>query len=144
MRLAVEDHNAVWFKANPPGSAFEATLTSALAHWVPEHVLEPLAVDADHGWSLLPHGGELFRDVLNRSPADPRVWEELLGQEPAACMAVVPNGHLRKGVQDPEAEAVFAPEHVVSGGLEALCRYLAGNGVGLPGPTKMVIPPPRQ
>ncbi|MFI9492010.1 hypothetical protein ACIG8K_10620 [Streptomyces halstedii] len=47
-----------------------------------------------------------------------------------------------KGFQEPEAG--FAPEHVVSGGLEALCRYLAGNGVGLPVPTKMLIPPPRQ
>ncbi|MER6720946.1 hypothetical protein [Streptomyces halstedii] len=39
---------------------------------------------------------------------------------------------------------MFAPEHVVSVGLEALCRYLAGNGVDLPVPTKMLISPPRQ
>lgn len=110
VRLAVEDHNAVWFKANPPGSAFEATLTSALAHWVPEHVLEPLAVDADHGWSLLPHGGELFRDVLNRSPADPRVWEELLGQYASMQQALVPYAHEIELLGVPSARTTALPD----------------------------------
>ncbi|MFI9630749.1 aminoglycoside phosphotransferase family protein [Streptomyces sp. NPDC052042] len=80
VRMSVVGHSAVWFKANPPASAFEAVLTSALTHWVPEHVLEPLAVDVDHGWSLLPDGGDLFRDVLDRGPAGPRAWEEPLRQ----------------------------------------------------------------
>ncbi|MFE7127676.1 aminoglycoside phosphotransferase family protein [Streptomyces sp. NPDC057617] len=90
VRMPVEGHSAVWFKANPPASAFEAALTSALAHWVPEHVLQPLAVDVDHGWSLLPDGGDLFRDVLNRGPADPRAWEEPLRQYAGMQLALVP------------------------------------------------------
>ncbi|MGY3684762.1 hypothetical protein [Streptomyces sp. TE33382] len=56
--MGVVGHGAVWFKANPPAGAFEAALTSALSQWVPEHVLEPLAVDVGHGWSLLPDGGD--------------------------------------------------------------------------------------
>ncbi|MFI2212501.1 aminoglycoside phosphotransferase family protein [Streptomyces sp. NPDC020141] len=78
VRMPVEGHGAVWLKANPAAGAFEAGLTAALARWVPEHVTEPLAVDADRGWSLLPDGGELFRNVLDRTPADPRDWEEPL------------------------------------------------------------------
>ncbi|MEV0218235.1 aminoglycoside phosphotransferase family protein [Streptomyces sp. NPDC050704] len=81
VRLSVEGRGAVWFKANPPASAFEAGLTEALAGWVPEHVLKPLAVDTDRGWSLLPDGGRLFRDVLDGGGLDdPRAWEELLRQ----------------------------------------------------------------
>ena len=108
--MSVEEHNAVWFKANPPASAFEATLTSALAHWVPEHVLAPLAVDVDHGWSLLPHGGELFRDVLNRSPADPRVWEELLGQYASMQHALVPHAHEIELLGVPSARTTALPD----------------------------------
>ncbi|WP_031168589.1 phosphotransferase [Streptomyces durhamensis] len=80
VRVPVEGRDAVWFKANPPASAFEGPLTAALARWVPEQVLRPLAVDADRAWALLPDGGELFRDVLAREPAEPRDWEELLRQ----------------------------------------------------------------
>jgi hypothetical protein len=52
----------VWFKANPPGSAFEPALVRALADWVPDHVLQPLAVDTERAWSLLPDGGPLLDD----------------------------------------------------------------------------------
>ncbi|MER6070191.1 phosphotransferase [Streptomyces sp. NPDC001817] len=80
VRVPVEGRDAVWFKANPPASAFEGPLTAALARWVPEHVLRPLAVDAERAWVLLPDGGELFRDVLAREAVEPRTWEELLRQ----------------------------------------------------------------
>ncbi|MEV7690802.1 aminoglycoside phosphotransferase family protein [Streptomyces bungoensis] len=80
VRVAVAGHGAVWFKANPPASGFEGALTAALARWVPGRVLAPLAVDTDRRWLLLPDGGELFRDVLEREPLEPRAWEGLLGQ----------------------------------------------------------------
>ncbi|WP_399894306.1 phosphotransferase [Streptomyces sp. BBFR51] len=80
LRLGVEGRDPVWFKANPPASAFEGALTAALARWVPRHVLEPLAVDTGRGWSLLPDGGPLLRDVLARKTVGPGVWEELLRQ----------------------------------------------------------------
>ncbi|MGW1290995.1 hypothetical protein ACWD4N_47530, partial [Streptomyces sp. NPDC002586] len=68
VRVPVEGRDAVWFKANPPAGAFEGPLTAALARWVPGQVLEPLAVDAERAWVLLPDGGELFRSVLSRAP----------------------------------------------------------------------------
>lgn len=78
LRVPVAGADVVWFKASPPAGAFEGPLTAALARWVPEHVLEPLAFDAGRGWVLLPDGGELFRTVLDRQEAGPRAWEDLL------------------------------------------------------------------
>ncbi|MFB6719689.1 hypothetical protein ACFCV3_05990 [Kribbella sp. NPDC056345] len=74
--VRVEAAEPVWFKANPPGSAFEPALTRRLAELVPEHVLTPYAVDVERGWSLLPHGGQVLKEVER----EPRHWEELLSQ----------------------------------------------------------------
>ncbi|MDT0611185.1 phosphotransferase [Streptomyces lancefieldiae] len=90
VRLTVEGREAVWFKANPPAGAFEGALTAALASWVPRYVLEPLAVDADRGWSLLPDGGPVLRDVLDRRTVGPGTWEELLRQYAALQYALTP------------------------------------------------------
>ncbi|MFE9251894.1 aminoglycoside phosphotransferase family protein [Streptomyces sp. NPDC007088] len=79
VRLSVGDRT-VWFKANPPASAFEAPLTEALSRWVPQHVLTPLSVSPDHGWSLLPDGGPLLRDVWDGDRAGSHAWEQALSQ----------------------------------------------------------------
>ncbi|GGO42970.1 phosphotransferase [Streptomyces daqingensis] len=90
IRVSVGGGGTVWFKANPPAGAFEAPLGAALARWVPVHVLEPIAVDAERGWSLLPHGGEPFRDLLDRGAAGPGAWEELLRQYAAVQRDLTP------------------------------------------------------
>ncbi|MFE3638678.1 phosphotransferase [Streptomyces sp. NPDC059168] len=89
-RTPAAGRETVWFKANPPASAFEGTLTAALARRVPRYVLAPLATDAGRGWSLLPDGGALFRDVLEREPVGPEVWEDLLRQYASVQCALVP------------------------------------------------------
>ncbi|MEV0375109.1 aminoglycoside phosphotransferase family protein [Streptomyces sp. NPDC050636] len=110
VRMPVEEHDAVWFKANPPASAFEAGLTEALARWVPEHVLKPLAVDADRGWSLLPDGGSLFRDVLNRGSACPRAWEEPLRQYAGMQWVLRPYTEKIESLGVPNARLAVLPE----------------------------------
>lgn len=77
----------VWFKANPPGSVFEAGLTESLSRWVPGQVLTPLAVDAAAGWSLLPDGGTVLRD------AQPSLdtWAQLLRQYAELQRSVAPH-----------------------------------------------------
>ncbi|GAA2773662.1 phosphotransferase [Streptomyces rameus] len=80
VRVPVAGGPAVWFKASPPAGAFEGPLTAALARWVPEHVLHPLAVDAARGWALFPDGGDLFRAVLDSERVPPREWAALLRQ----------------------------------------------------------------
>ena len=47
----------VWLKAAGPGTAVEAPLYRLLQQVVPDHVLEPIAVDVARGWMLLPDGG---------------------------------------------------------------------------------------
>ncbi|MER8044420.1 aminoglycoside phosphotransferase family protein [Streptomyces sp. NPDC094032] len=89
-RVGTGERDAVWFKANPPGSAFEAALGGALADWVPEHVVIPLAVDARRGWSLLPDGGPLLRQALDTGAAGPGAWEEALGQYAAMQRVLTP------------------------------------------------------
>ncbi|GAA3507296.1 hypothetical protein [Streptomyces showdoensis] len=89
-RVGTGERDAVWFKANPPGSAFEAALGGALADWVPEHVVTPLAVDAGRGWSLLPDGGPLLRQALDAGAAGPESWEAALGQYAMMQRALTP------------------------------------------------------
>ncbi|MDV9169873.1 phosphotransferase [Streptomyces sp. W16] len=101
---------AVWLKANPPAGAFEAPLTAALARLVPQYVLKPLAVDADRGWSLLPHGGELFWQALDRDPADPRAWEEPLRQYATMQRALIPHTKELEQLGVPSARTTALPE----------------------------------
>ncbi|MET9296482.1 aminoglycoside phosphotransferase family protein [Streptomyces sp. NPDC003077] len=112
---------AVWFKANPPASLFEAGLTEALAGWVPEHVLRPLAVDPGRGWSLLPDGGPLFKDALDHVPDDPRAWEEPLRQYAELQRAVMPQVRAMERLGVPSARTAALPE--------AFDRLVAGNAV---------------
>lgn len=47
----------VWLKAAGPTTAFEVGLYDLLQRVAPDHVLNPIAVDLDRGWVLLPDGG---------------------------------------------------------------------------------------
>ncbi|MFI8963002.1 aminoglycoside phosphotransferase family protein [Streptomyces sp. NPDC053493] len=82
--------DAAWFKASAPDAGFEAALGGALADWVPEHVMTPLAVEPDRGWSLLPDGGPLFRDVLDTGGAGPEDWLTAVGQYARMQRALTP------------------------------------------------------
>ncbi|MFJ5519358.1 aminoglycoside phosphotransferase family protein [Streptomyces griseoluteus] len=116
MRVPVGRRDPVWFKANPPGSVFEGPLTAALARWVPESVLRPLAVEGERGWSLLPDGGRLFREA----EVGPRAWEELLGGYARMQRALVP----RVG----ELGALGVPRLRVSEVPASFDRLRQGNG----------------
>ena len=89
LRIALRGGGAAWFKANPPGSAFEPALARALPAWVPGQVLEPLAVDTDRAWALLPDGGTVLADVLDAGGGN-GVWEEALRQYAELQLALVP------------------------------------------------------
>ncbi|MEW2413225.1 aminoglycoside phosphotransferase family protein [Streptomyces sp. NPDC046866] len=121
----------VWFKANPPASAFEAGLGEALARWVPGHVLRPLAVDARRGWSLLPDGGPLFREVLDRGPADPGAWEEPLRRYAALQRALTPYAGRIEALGVPVARTADLPE--------VFDRLLDANTVLEPGPRRALV-----
>jgi ABC-type branched-subunit amino acid transport system substrate-binding protein len=84
--------DVLWFKANPPASAYEPALLRFLAGHRPERVVAPLAVDAELGWSLQPHGGSVFREYLDHDPAASiRDWEEAVGQYGELQRSLVPH-----------------------------------------------------
>ncbi|MFF1835535.1 aminoglycoside phosphotransferase family protein [Streptomyces sp. NPDC058231] len=150
VRMPVAGQGSVWFKANPPASSFEAGLGEALARWVPDHVLRPLAVDAERGWSLLPDGGTLFADVLGDGPAAPRAWEEPLRQYADMQRKLIPYAERLDALGVPSGRTTVLPElfdrlveantALESSDREALralrpllldwCAELAGTGIG--------------
>ena len=52
-----------WFKANTYRCRYEARLAEALADWVPEIVLAPIALHAGRGWLLTTDAGATLRDA---------------------------------------------------------------------------------
>jgi hypothetical protein len=79
LRLPVRG-GAVWLKSVGPGSAHEPPLSAALGSWVPDHVLVPLAVDAERRLVLLPvigREGGLDSGVRDRIAADLDHYAEL-------------------------------------------------------------------
>ncbi|WP_405980744.1 aminoglycoside phosphotransferase family protein [Streptomyces sp. NBC_00158] len=121
VRFSVGAAGPVWFKANPPASAFEAGLTRALADWVPGSTLRPLAVDAARGRALLPDGGPLFRQVLDedRGGDGPRAWETVLGRYADLQRSLLPH--------TPEIEELGVPGARTAELPGILDRMLAEN-----------------
>lgn len=78
LRIPTESGSPVWFKANPPGSAFEPGLAAELHRLAPDCTLAPIAVDISRAWSLMPHGGELLADAAPPAGSDVRHWEQPL------------------------------------------------------------------
>ncbi|MEH0984946.1 phosphotransferase [Micromonospora sp. CPCC 205556] len=101
------DAGDVWFKANNPGTRHEAALLAALARRAPGRVLDPIAVDAERGWSLLPDGGESLRDVLGRD-RDPARWERVLPEYADLQLTMTPYADelLALGVPDHRPETL--------------------------------------
>lgn len=62
------DAGPVWFKAAGPGNGYEAALLSAMARWQTPGILEPIAIEPERGWLLLPDGGPRLRDVTGGGP----------------------------------------------------------------------------
>ncbi|MCA1712163.1 MAG: aminoglycoside phosphotransferase family protein [Actinobacteria bacterium] len=76
LRIPTAD-GVVWLKACSPGTSHEPALLQALAAYGAPHLLEPLAVDVERGWLLLPEGGRTLRQQLDADP-DPSHWERVL------------------------------------------------------------------
>ncbi|WP_229052902.1 phosphotransferase [Aeromicrobium sp. Leaf350] len=64
-----------WFKALPPGAAYEAGLHALLADLAPDDVSKPLAVDAARGWILDVDHGPTWHEQRTATTAD---WQALM------------------------------------------------------------------
>ncbi|WP_157436036.1 aminoglycoside phosphotransferase family protein [Actinospica robiniae] len=58
----------LWFKANPPRSAFEPALAAALRSWSPNDAPPVLAVDTERAWALTEDVGERLDALLKQDP----------------------------------------------------------------------------
>jgi len=54
----------VWLKATAPGTSAEIGLYALLREVVPEQVLQPIAIDLERSWIVLPDGGPRLDDWL--------------------------------------------------------------------------------
>ncbi|MEN3608469.1 phosphotransferase [Plantactinospora sp. ZYX-F-223] len=97
----------IWFKANVPSNGFEAAVVEALAAWVPELVVPPLAVDRDRGWLLGPDGGTILRETAQRP--DPVRWAELLRTYAGLQRAVAPHADRLVGLGVPDLRPARMP-----------------------------------
>ena len=73
------DHGLFWFKENNPGQAFEAALVAAMAEALPQHVVAPLAIDADHGWMLTADQGPTLDQQVADADLLP-LWRRLVAE----------------------------------------------------------------
>ncbi len=67
----------VWFKACAPATAFEVPLYVLVHRVAPAYVLEPVAVDVDRSWVVLPEGGPMLADEPDRDRVIGRLVEVL-------------------------------------------------------------------
>ncbi|WP_155368688.1 phosphotransferase [Catellatospora vulcania] len=98
----------VWFKANGHCSTYEARLLDALGRWAPGRVLEPIAIDGERGWSLLPDGGRTLRETASDDPVH---WEDLLARHADLQRDLVPRAAEMIALGVPDMTASQLPGH---------------------------------
>ncbi|WP_157683630.1 phosphotransferase [Microlunatus soli] len=117
------DQGRFWLKENCPALRFEVGLVATLCQLVPGQVLEPLAIDLDHGRMLTPDGGA----TLDES----RASTDAFGRTLAGF------GCVQRAVADHRAEVIATGLPVVPAAracerFEQQLRYLRRLPVGHP------------
>jgi hypothetical protein len=106
------DTEPVWLKVNLGDTLYEAGLLRLLGTLVPVHVMVPLAVDAERGWSLTPHGGVTLRE--SHPTFDPTVWERLLAEYAQLQRALTPHVRDLLAVGVPDLPPEKLPDHLAA------------------------------
>ena len=109
IRLPVRG-GAVWLKAVGSGAGHEPALAAALGTWSPDHVLGPLAVDAERRLMLLPDGGATLREV--GGAVFPEAWEAMLRDYARLQRELVPHAAEMLALGVPDARPDRLPEQV--------------------------------
>jgi hypothetical protein len=116
----------LWFKANAPPHAFEASLLGILERVRPRCIPELVASDPARGWLLMRDGGTRLREVV-RSSGDLHHWQTLLPRyaELQLTVASCVDDLLAAGVPDERLDML--PAH-----MEELLEDREGLLGGLP------------
>ena len=104
------DRGPVWAKAAGPANAHEVHLLQSFSSWGVPFVLEPIALDTERTWLLLPDGGPTLRQSRSdgTGDADLDAWERVLADYAELQRTVeTRNGELLGiGVPDGRPEAL--------------------------------------
>ena len=116
----------VWLKATGTETAFEVPLYALLRRVAPGRVLEPLAIEPERGWVLLPDGGEPLGERVSRE-ALPDALATVLPLYGQLQRDLMPHAHelLALGVADMRPEVM--PERFDEA-LAALDEYVRRVG----------------
>lgn len=116
----------VWLKAPGPDAVFEVPLYRLLATLVPNWVLDPIAVDVQRGWVLLPDGGPTLREQLGEGDLS-EAMTRVLPQYAQLQVELMPHADdlLAAGVTD--MRPVVMPQRFEEA-LESTGRYVAAQG----------------
>ncbi len=112
----------VWLKAPADATLFELGIYDVLSAAAPERILEPLAIDHERGWVLLPDGGE---PVGERLSGEERV-EAMVAAMPRYAelqIALIPHADelVSRGVSD--MRAALMPERFEQAVAEIRGRF---------------------
>lgn len=142
---------ARWFKANTMDCAYEAGLAAALAGWIPEQVLVPVAVDAARGWLLSADAGPTLRELTGQDSLV-HTWAAML-QAYAELQRAVPDragdlvalgvpdmrvpvlpARLAALLADPQVRAALGAQRLAAveaaaGPFDRWCAELAADGI---------------
>ncbi|MBM7786345.1 phosphotransferase [Tenggerimyces flavus] len=123
---APTDQGDVWLKAPGRRTAFEVGLYEILQRAAPDHILEPIAADTDHGWLLLPDGGIPVREQLGEHDLIDTL-EKVLPQYAQLQRALAPHvdAMLEAGVTDMRPNVM--PQRFDEA-FEAAERYVTDSG----------------
>ncbi|NUR72999.1 MAG: phosphotransferase [Hamadaea sp.] len=99
----------MWLKLNLGDTAYEAGLLRLLGTLVPAHVVVPLAVDAERGWSLSPDGGVTLR-AAEDGKFRLEVWEQMLAEYAYLQRSLTPHVDDLLAVGTPDLRPQRLPE----------------------------------
>ncbi|QNE18487.1 phosphotransferase [Kribbella qitaiheensis] len=120
------DSGTVWLKAPGPETVFEVPLYRLLASVAPKWVLDPIAVDVERGWVLLPDGGPTLRERLGGTAGLSDAMISVLPQYGQLQVELEPHAEdlLATGVTDMRPAAM--PQRLDEA-LETTGRYTASS-----------------
>jgi hypothetical protein len=121
------DRGPVWLKAPGPETVFEVPLYRLLASVAPKWVLDPIAVDVERGWVLLPDGGPTLRERLGGTAGLSDAMVSVLPQYGQLQLDLMPHTEdlLAAGVTD--MRPAVMPQRLDEA-LELTGRYASSSG----------------
>jgi Phosphotransferase enzyme family len=123
---AETDHGVVWLKISGAGTRFEVGLYDLLHRIAPDHVLEPLAIDVERAWIVLPDGGVLLADQTDEERL-PGQLATAFAQYAELQLAVAPSADDLFAVGLTDMRATVMPQRFEEA-LEFVAPYLARRG----------------